>query len=1048
MSKKDTVDGRIVRLKLKNFLTYDDCEFFPGENLNVVLGPNGTGKSSIVCAICLGLGGSPLLLGRAKDVGDYVKHRTKQAVIEIELFKSHGPNLVVKRIINKGSKNDSECESSSHSWYLNGKSTSKSAVVSAAADLNVQMNNLCQFLPQDKVNEFAKMTPQQLLEATEKAVGEPGMHEKHMELINLSSEFRKIQANLSEKETAKARVEQRNKQLERDVLRHKEREKHQEQINMLQKKKPWVEYESARLSFFDIKKDKKDIEVNLKECREKNAPIEKELMRHRNSLDQLEKKDKELRDNCANISKIANQTKDKMEKESEKVEDFNNEISNIKKEHEKRKERIQKFNREIGLLQKDLKDSPNPDILKPESDRISEVIKNLTKQFNSLTRDASEFLNEKSQHKGNIENATEQLKKLESADNLKLESLRRFDRGCYDAVLWLRSNQDKFSGKIYEPVMTQINMKNMKDAVYLESTISFNDFKSFVCENRKDQALFSDLMKDVLHLDIPSVCPPHDSMDSFTPKIPLQDLKKFGFENYMTDLFDCPKTVLKYLCENYKLHNIPIGTKITEERCNQVLAEMKGISLFFTPDSSYRMSVSKYSGKTSSNVSSLNRNRNYLNKSVDIDEKKRLEGLLQMHQKEYDLCSEKYNQIKKEIEVVNKKLEETRQQKQEIVSQMKKRSTLMSQIESKQNRLQEEEKGCPNIQNQIDKMKVKINHTNKTRLELSQQYVDQISKCIKITKERLLLAMTITQEKILMEQVQAQFRTLSENLKSLEEAYHMVSERCNNMKKQAKILLKRAQQITGETMEHLKEAFNNLPNTLEEIEALIHEQQAKLDCQYETNPLVVLDYEKNKKEINTLDTEIKKTSELLADMLLKKDSLLQSWLVPLEQLILRINEQYSLFFKQMGCVGQVSLEKDPDEDYRKYGVQIQVKFRAENKLKTLTSTFQSGGERSVSTMLYLISLQELTKCPFRLVDEINQGMDPNNERRVFELVVETVCRPNTSQYFLITPKLLPNLRYTERMTILLVMNGHWMLRHDEYDVKEMIKRKRNQKSIQ
>ena len=31
-------------------------------------------------------------------------------------------------------------------------------------------------------------------------------------------------------------------------------------------------------------------------------------------------------------------------------------------------------------------------------------------------------------------------------------------------------------------------------------------------------------------------------------------------------------------------------------------------------------------------------------------------------------------------------------------------------------------------------------------------------------------------------------------------------------------------------------------------------------------------------------------------------------------------------------------------------------------------------------------------------------MDPNNERRVFELVVKTACKENTSQYFLITPK--------------------------------------------
>lgn len=35
---------------------------------------------------------------------------------------------------------------------------------------NIQVGNLCQFLPQDKVADFAKMSPQQLLESTEKAV--------------------------------------------------------------------------------------------------------------------------------------------------------------------------------------------------------------------------------------------------------------------------------------------------------------------------------------------------------------------------------------------------------------------------------------------------------------------------------------------------------------------------------------------------------------------------------------------------------------------------------------------------------------------------------------------------------------------------------------------------------------------------------------------------------------------------------------------------------------------------------------------------------------
>ena len=39
------------------------------------------------------------------------------------------------------------------------------------AGLGIQVSNLCQFLPQEKVTDFARMSPQELLENTEKAVG-------------------------------------------------------------------------------------------------------------------------------------------------------------------------------------------------------------------------------------------------------------------------------------------------------------------------------------------------------------------------------------------------------------------------------------------------------------------------------------------------------------------------------------------------------------------------------------------------------------------------------------------------------------------------------------------------------------------------------------------------------------------------------------------------------------------------------------------------------------------------------------------------------------
>jgi predicted ATPase len=47
LSKESYKPGQIVRIKMVNFLTFDECEVFPGPKLNVILGPNGTGKVGI-----------------------------------------------------------------------------------------------------------------------------------------------------------------------------------------------------------------------------------------------------------------------------------------------------------------------------------------------------------------------------------------------------------------------------------------------------------------------------------------------------------------------------------------------------------------------------------------------------------------------------------------------------------------------------------------------------------------------------------------------------------------------------------------------------------------------------------------------------------------------------------------------------------------------------------------------------------------------------------------------------------------------------------------
>ena len=86
----------------------------------------------------------------------------------------------------------------------------------------------------------------------------------------------------------------------------------------------------------------------------------------------------------------------------------------------------------------------------------------------------------------------------------------------------------------------------------------------------------------------------------------------------------------------------------------------------------------------------------------------------------------------------------------------------------------------------------------------------------------------------------------------------------------------------------------------------------------------------------------------------------------------------------------------------------------------------------------MMALQEQTVVPFRCVDEINQGMDAVNERRVFDMLVQTSCKENSAQYFLLTPKLLPDLNYDENLTVLIVNNGEYMCHHSQWDIGAFI----------
>ena len=217
--------------------------------------------------------------------------------------------------------------------------------------------------------------------------------------------------------------------------------------------------------------------------------------------------------------------------------------------------------------------------------------------------------------------------------------------------------------------------------------------------------------------------------------------------------------------------------------------------------------------------------------------------------------------------------------------------------------------------------------------------------------------------------------------------------------------------------------------TVESVTADVRTQETRLGVIEAANPHALVEYERRAAEIEKLKSAKARREAEAGTLTAEIAELRGKWEPGVDKVVARINRAFSHNFEQINCAGEVDVRKD--DDFDRWAVEIRVRFREGETLQILDQHRQSGGERAVSTIFYLMSLQAMAQAPFRVVDEINQGMDPRNERMVHERMVEIACREHTSQYFLITPKLLTGLRYDERMRVHCIASGEHVPSWDE-----------------
>lgn len=114
-------------------------------------------------------------------------------------------------------------------------------------------------------------------------------------------------------------------------------------------------------------------------------------------------------------------------------------------------------------------------------------------------------------------------------------------------------------------------------------------------------------------------------------------------------------------------------------------------------------------------------------------------------------------------------------------------------------------------------------------------------------------------------------------------------------------------------------------------------------------------------------------------------------------LSVRCKLYFNNFLVKLNCNGCMMF----DHNNETLSISVSPPGREDDEVSDMRSL--SGGERSFSTVCFMLSLWEITECPFRCLDEFDVYMDMHNRRISLDLLMELSVRQNLRQFIFITP---------------------------------------------
>ncbi|XP_973544.4 structural maintenance of chromosomes protein 6 [Tribolium castaneum] len=1005
--------GTIIRMVLKNFMCHSMLEVDLSENISIIIGRNGSGKSAILTALVVGLGGKASLTNRGNSVKSFIKTGKVSGSVEIELYNGgpmayrpnvYGDKITIIRNLTASGGSSYRIKAADGAVIA----SQLREIHNITTSLNIQVDNPVCILNQDTSRNFlSSNNPKNKFILFMKATKLDSLSEEYKKITFHKKESQKV---FEDKKTSFNKLVEELKQLKQKIDNHKSIVGIREKIKLMQIELLWAKVRDAEE---EAQKDEENVEKLTKK--------QEKLI---SDCENRSKRVADLKKNIASLTQKINELKETIQVQSRPQWDVKRVIDDLRtKYNDKRRQKqliygtIESKNKEADALLHDIENA-NEKMSRVEQEKMqrlrdlnnmSEKIKGMEDHLQTCRNDLFQIrsdISRRDEEKASLRRDISQLdhqinnekSSLNALQNESGNTLLLYGRDIPRVKQLIEQNKSRFKHMPRGPLGSYIKLKDKKWAVAVESYLTPGLLGSFAVDNPSDNQLLVQIFNQVW---------------SSGPKPTIITSQFFSQKH------DVTKNLVRAPSDCVGLYDVLEIEDAVVANCIVDQSQIEGILLIPSNDRAMQLL---------SNASHVPRN---CQQGITITGDKYFPDpdyktygsryhraqYLQVDTKEHIL------QLEHNIRELAKKKEAIEKQLNAIFAETREQENKKIQLEEKIKKL---DGARTKIRRQLEELKATA-EPEVASVELLESELSEIRNTIQEKSAQLATVETTLKE------IKADINKNEEKLQNLKAANTDLEERMRTLEDQMKEDQIRQKEITT-SEEFDKRKAQEFKNKINEARSELvlkqstvkkyTEQALSLGERLETarevpdiaNEINLL--ERNARRIETATENVEELLEKYHTMHERYDKLstllacLEEDITELAKAVEQRTRHYKLTENYFVTYIKHSFKKIMEVRQFKGSIDINLHEKTldlvvipQHGSQGLTTTSNlSGGERSFSTVAFLYSLWQCMEFPFYFLDEFDVYMDKLNRTKVIDILIHHAEAHPELQFVFLTPQ--------------------------------------------